>query len=362
MAENNTENQENNSTDNSTKKNNKKLVFYINLLVFLVALTALIFVIKYYFHIGDKNYTNDAQIEAYINPINTRVSAYINEIRFEEHQKVKKGDTLIILDDSEIKTNVTQAEAALLNAIAAKKTTHSSINTISNNKNVIDANIAGAKSNLWNAEKNLNRYKNLLQEEAVTQQQYDAVKTQYDAAKSQYESLLGQRKSVTYSVVEMGGRIDMNEAAIKQAEAALEMAKLNLSYTIITAPYDGVMGRRIVNEGQLLNPSQQVATIVKDQQKWVIANYRETQFEEIAIGKTMEIEVDALDGKKFKGVVTAISAATGSKYSTIPVDNSTGNFVKVQQRIPVRIDFTEENTKEDLELLRVGMNVNIVID
>lgn len=340
-------------------KKNKSLMVFSNVLVFSIALVALLLVIRFYFHIGDKNFTNDAQIEAYINPVNTRVSAYIKEIRFEEHQKVKKGDTLIILDDSEIKTRVMQAKSAYLNALAGKETTLSTKNTIANNRSVIDANIAGAKSNLWNAEQNLTRYKNLLKDEAVTQQQFDAVKTQYDGAKAQYESLLGQRKSVDYSLVEMNGRIAMSSAAIKQTEAALEMAKLNLSYTVITAPYDGFMGRRIVNEGQLLNPSQQVATIVKSERKWVIANFRETQLEKIALGKEMVIAVDALGGKKYEGIVTAISAATGSKYSTIPVDNSTGNFVKVEQRIPVRIDFTEGNTEEDISLLRVGMNVNI---
>jgi membrane fusion protein (multidrug efflux system) len=160
----------------------------------------------------------------------------------------------------------------------------------------------------------------------------------------------------------MDGRIEMSQAGIKQAEAALDLAKLNLSYTVITAPYDGFMGRRKVNEGQLLNPSQQVASIVTNDKKWVIANFRETQMEDITVGKELTIEVDALGGKAFKGKVSSISAATGSKLSTIPVDNSTGNFVKVQQRIPVRIDFTEDNSEEDLNSLRVGMNVNIIVE
>ena len=340
---------------------NKKLGFFTNLLVLLVALIALFLVVKYYFHIGDKNYTNDAQIESYINPINTRVSACIKEIKFEGHQKVKKGDTLLILDDSEIKTKVTQAESAYLSALAGEKTTQYTTHTIANNASVIEANIAGAKSNLWNAEQNLKRFEALLKDEAVTQQQYEGVKTKYDATKAQYEALLGQRKSVDFSLKEMEGRIEMSKAGIIQAEAALELAKLNLSYTIITAPYDGFMGRRIVNEGQLLNPSQQVANIVTDEKKWVIANFRETQMEKITLGRTINIEVDALGGKEYNAVVSSISAATGSKLSTIPVDNSTGNFVKVQQRIPVRIDFTEENTIEDLKLLRVGMNVDVTV-
>ena len=353
---------DNNSKTEKKAGKNKKTVFFINLLIFLVALVALIFVLKHYFHIGDKNFTNDAQVEAYINPINTRVSAYIKEIRFEENQRVKKGDTLVILDDSEIKAKVLQAEAAYLNALAGEKTAKSTINTVANNTSIIEANIAGAKSNLENSERDLNRFAALLKDEAVTQQQYDGIKTKYDAAKAQYNALLGQRKSVDYSLREMDGRIEMSQAGIKQAEAALDLAKLNLSYTVITAPYDGFMGRRKVNEGQLLNPSQQVASIVTDDKKWVIANFRETQMEDIVAGKAITIEVDALGGKAFKGKVSSISAATGSKLSTIPVDNSTGNFVKVQQRIPVRIDFTEDNSEEDLNSLRVGMNVNIIVE
>jgi membrane fusion protein (multidrug efflux system) len=343
------------------KRKNKWLVMIINILIFLAALVALAFVLKKYFHIGDKNFTNDAQVEAHIVPINTRVSAYIKEIRFEENQKVKKGDTLVILDDREIKAKVLQAEAAYLNALAGAKTAKSTVNTIANNTSVIEASIAGAKSNMLNSEKDLKRFEALLAEEAVTQQQYDGIKTKYDAAKAQYDALLGQRKSVDYSLREMDGRIEMSQAGIKQAQAALDLAKLNLSYTVITSPYDGYMGRRKVNEGQLLNPSQQVANIVTDQKKWIVANYRETQMEGIAIGKPLNIEVDALGGKIYKGVVSSISPATGSKLSTIPVDNSTGNFVKVQQRIPVRIDFTEANTDADLNLLRVGMNVEVMI-
>ncbi|WP_027127289.1 HlyD family secretion protein [Gelidibacter mesophilus] len=353
---------DNNTQTEKKASKNKTLVLITNILVFIAALVALFFVVRHYFHIGDKNFTNDAQVEAYINPIDTRVSAYIKEIRFEENQKVKKGDTLVILDDSEIKSKVTQAEAAYLSALAGEKTAKSSVNTISNNTSIIEANIAGAKSNLEFAEKDLMRFKNLLKDEAVTQQQYDGINTKYEAAKAQYNALLGQRKSVNYSLREMDGRIEMSQAGIKQAEAALELAKLNLSYTVITAPYDGFVGRRKVNEGQLLNPSQQVATIVTDDKKWIVANYRETQMEDIIVGKKLTIEVDALGGKEFIGVVTSISAATGSKLSTIPVDNSTGNFVKVQQRIPVRIDFSEENKAEDLKLLRVGMNVEVTVD
>jgi membrane fusion protein (multidrug efflux system) len=339
---------------------NRMKIALLNTFMFLIIAVAFGWAIKAYFKIGDDNYTNAAQVEAFINPINSRVSAYITEIRFIEHQKVKKGDTLVILDNREVLTQVAQAEAAYMNALASENTTKSTINTVSNNQNVVDANIAGAKARLWNAEQNMNRYKNLLKDEAVTQQQYDQIKTEYDAQLSSYESLVNQKNSANYATTEVKSRIGMNEAEIKRTKAALDMAKLNLSYCLITAPYDGIMGRRMIQEGQLLQtPGMQVATIVTSENKWISANFREKQMSSITIGKKMMIKVDALNDKEFEGEVTAISAATGSKYSTVPVDNSTGNFVKVQQRIPVHIEFTKNNKPEDLELLRAGMNVTI---
>ena len=153
----------------------------------------------------------------------------------------------------------------------------------------------------------------------------------------------------------------MNEAEIKRAENALEMAKLNLSYTVIMAPHDGIMGRRSVNVGQLLNPSQQVATIVDVNNVWITANYRENQMKNVEIDGLAKITVDALGGKEFEGKISAISGATGARYAAIPVDNSTGNFVKVQQRIPIRIEFTANNNAEELKQLRAGMNVQVTL-
>jgi len=354
------------------KKNTAK---FINLIVLVLVLGGLFWVVKSYFNFGNDKYTNAAQVESFINPINTRVSAYIKEIRFVEHQPVKKGDTLIILDDREILTQLGQAEAAYLGALASKNETNQTINTATNNVNTVAANVQGAKAGidaakarLWNAEQNFNRYKNLLKDEAVTRQQFDQVKTEYEAQKAQLEVQIAQLQSVIntkasseLSVNEVKSRIGLNDAEIKRAENALEMAKLNLSYTVITAPHDGIMGRRTVNVGQLLNPSQQVATIVDTDNVWITANYRENQMENVKIGELVKITVDALGGKEFEGKVTAISGATGARYAAIPVDNSTGNFVKVQQRIPVRIELTKSNKQEDLDQLRAGMNVQVTL-
>lgn len=352
-------------TQNKNAAEKKKIrvkVITTNILVFLLLVGGFFFLVRNYFHIGRNDYTNSAQVEEFINPVNARISGYIKEIRFIEHQQVHKGDTLIILDDREIRTQLAQAEAAYMNALASKNVTQSSINTVANNINTTQANIAGAKARLENAEKNLHRYENLLKSDAVTRFQYDQVKTEYDMAKSSYDALINQKQTANLSTQEVKSRLALNDAEIKRAEAVLEMAKLNLSYTIITAPYDGTMGRRLMQEGQLLQqPGMQVGTIVSSQEKWVTANFLEKQMNNITIGKKVVMRADALDGKEFEGVVTAISAATGSRYSSIPVDNSTGNFVKVQQRIPVRIEFTDNNDKEAITNLRAGMNMDIFI-
>ena len=377
-TENNKTVQSNNKTvaKNEQKKKKSNITKLINLVVLVMVLGGLFWVVKSYFNFGNDKYTNAAQVESFINPINTRVSAYIKEIRFVEHQPVKKGDTLLILDNREILTQVGQAEAAYMAALASKNVTSQSVNTASNNVNTVGANvqaasagIKAAKARLWNAEQNFNRYQNLLKDEAVTRQQFDQIKTEYESQKAQLEVQIAQLQSVVntkrsseLTVNEVKSRIGLNDAEIKRVESALEMAKLNLSYTVITAPHDGIMGRRSVNVGQLLNPSQQVATIVDINNVWITANYRENQMENVKIGGLAKVTVDALGGKEFEGKITAISGATGARYSAVPVDNSTGNFVKVQQRIPVRIEFTDKNKIEDLKQLRAGMNVQVTIN
>ena len=377
-TENNKTVQSNNKTvaKNEQKKKKSNIAKLINLVVLVIVLGGLFWVVKSYFNFGNDKYTNAAQVESFINPINTRVSAYIKEIRFVEHQPVKKGDTLMILDNREILTQVGQAEAAYMAALASKNVTSQTVNTASNNVSTVGANvqaskagIEAAKARLWNAEQNFKRYQNLLKDEAVTRQQFDQIKTEYESQKAQLEVQIAQLQSVVntkrsseLTVNEVKSRLGMNDAEIKRAENALEMAKLNLSYTVITAPHDGIMGRRSVNVGQLLNPSQQVATIVDINNVWITANYRENQMENVKIGGLAKVTVDALGGKEFEGKITAISGATGARYSAVPVDNSTGNFVKVQQRIPVRIEFTDKNKIEDLKQLRAGMNVQVTIN
>ncbi|MDB4926748.1 HlyD family secretion protein [Mucilaginibacter sp.] len=344
--------------ENNSKKNKKSII--LNTLIIIVAAGFIIWGGKTYFDLGNDLYTNDAQIEEYINPVNTRISGYIKEVRFNEHQQVKKGDTLVIIDNSEYKIQLEQTEAAYLSSMASKNVTASSVNTVESGLNVTDANIKAARARLWNAEQNYHRYENLLKEGAATQQQFDQVKTDYDALVAQTNALQDQRVTTGLSTRETSRKMTVNDADIKRAHASLDMAQLNLSYTIITAPYDGYTGRRIIQEGQLVQAGQTLLSFIRNDNKWVVANYKETQIGKLHIGQKVSLTMDGFESQKFVGVVSAISQATGSRFSAIPTDNSTGNFIKVQQRIPVKIDFTNENSTADyVKLLRAGMNVEV---
>ena len=171
-----------------------------------------------------------------------------------------------------------------------------------------------------------------------------------------------QREAARSTVSEVSQRQENADAAILRAKAAVDMARLNLSYTVITAPADGYLGRRTIEQGQLVSPGQTITTLIPDGKKWVVANFKETQMARIRPGQKVEITVDAMPGKRFAGTVTAISQATGSKYSMVPTDNSAGNFVKIQQRVPVRIDFNGSLSATDNKHMAAGMMCEIKVD
>ncbi|MDM8254061.1 HlyD family secretion protein [Phocaeicola barnesiae] len=314
-----------------------------------------------FIHWGNVEFTDNAQVKQHLTPVNTRVQGFIKRICFDEYQRVKKGDTLVIIEDTEYRLKVAQAEADYQSALAGKTAMHTTINTTQNNILVTDAAIEEQRVRLQNAEADFKRYEGLLKEEAVTPQQFDRVKTDYEATKARYEQLLRQKQSTSLVKQEQTQRLDQNESAIKLAEAELELARLNLSYTVILATADGVTGRKEIHEGELVQQGQTLGTLVDGTEKWVIANYKETQTTRMQKGQLVDIQVDALPGVAFEGRISSISDATGSFYSLIPQDNSAGNFVKVEQRIPVRIEFTARNRAEDLERLRAGMNVECTV-
>ena len=224
---------------------------------------------------------------------------------------------------------------------------------------VSDAGIEEARVHLDNARTDDQRYAQLLKNDAVTRQQYDQIHTAYLAAKARYEQAVRSKGSLAKAAQEQGHRLSQNNAAVEVAKAQVKLARLNLSYTVVVATADGVVGKKNIHEGQLVQPGQALVDIVDDSELWVVANYRETQLPGIKLGDKVNIVVDAVPGVEYEGTVERISDATGSAFSMIPQDNATGNFVKVEQRIPVRIHL--DGDRKTLSSLRAGMNVECTV-
>lgn len=302
-------------------------------------------------------FTDNARTDCQVVPVISRVQGYVKDVRFDDFTPVKKGDTLVIIEDSEYRLRLAQAEADLQNMTSGKDALGASITTTRNNVAVSDASLAEVAALVENARRDYERYQSLLAQDAVTRQQFDAVETNYKALKAKYETLSRQKQSTALVSVEQTHRLGQSDAGIEAAKAAIELARLNLSYTVITAPCDGYTSKNDLKVGQLVQPGQPLLSIVNESDMWVIANYRETQTANMKVGDKVRITVDAIPGVKFEGIITAISKATGAQYSAIPQDNATGNFVKVEQRVPVKIRFTDNNPAEDMARLRAGLNV-----
>lgn len=299
---------------------------------------------------GDRVATDDAQIEQYLSPVNARVGGYIKEIRFKEHQHVEKGDTLLVIDDREFRIALAQAEAALLDARSGHGVTDAGVATAANTAEAYVASIEEATFRVKKLEKDYARYTKLLARKATTPVIVEQYGTELDMARARLEMLLRRQDAAAATARGAGERRGNAEAALLRAQAALDMARLHLSYTVITAPCDGTLGRRNMEEGQLIAAGQTLTTLIPDGEKWVVANYKERQVDRLSVGDAVEIRVDAISGRTFTGRISAISAATGAKYSAIPTDNSAGNFVKIQQRVPVRIDFEDLPAEYDARL------------
>jgi len=304
--------------------------------------------------------TNDAQVEEYINPITSRVTGYISKINYEENQDVKKGDTLLVIDDSEYVLQEQEANAALTNARAQIQILESNVITSSKTAEGTQAQIAAAKARLWKQQQEYDRYQKLYDAESATKQQLENVQTALDVARADYASIVDNYDAAVSKINDIRSQKAALMAEIQRREALLGRNQLNVSYTVIRAPYDGKMGRRTIQEGQLIQAGQTLAFIVNQSTgKWIIANFKETQVSKMHVGQTADIEIDAFPGKTFNGTIESLSPATGSRFSLLPPDNSSGNFVKIVQRIPVRIRLT--NAPGEIALLRAGMNATVSI-
>jgi membrane fusion protein (multidrug efflux system) len=325
----------------------------ITLLAWILIISGITGMISFYLFSRKNVTTNDAQIEQYITPISSKVSGFIKTIRFNENQFVRKGDTLIIIDNREFINQVKMAEANLHANSENIATIQSGVSTKESDTKIIDAKIASVKIDIWRTEQDYKRYKNLVTEDAATEQQFENVKASYDQAKANLLALEQQKNAVRAGANEQQTKVAPAKSQIQQSSANLNNAKLFLSYTVVTAPYDGWVGKKAIQEGQLIKEGQSLVQMVS-KEKWIIANYKETQLGQIDQKQEVIIEADAFPDIKFRGKIISISPASGSQFSLVKPDNATGNFVKIEQRFPVKIilDHNQDNDK-----LLSGMNV-----
>jgi len=326
----------------------------------IAALIIVIWGIKLLWENFNYQETNDAQVQEYINPVISRAGGFIVKVNFEENQQVKKGDTLLIIDNRESRLQLEQTEAALLNARAQLNVLKSNQQTLSQTASVAAPAIVAARAKLLKQQQEYERYQNLFKEESATKQQLENVQTSLDVSTAELQSAQSNYKASLLKVNDVQAQQQVTLAEIKRLSAVVERNKLDLSYTAITAPYNCRVGRRTIEQGQMIDAGQTLAYIInQESDKWVVANYKETQVSRMYIGQTAEVEADAYPGKKFKGKIISLSPATGSSFSLIPPDNATGNYVKIVQRVPVRIRLVE--SKEHIGPLKAGMNVNVTI-
>lgn len=304
--------------------------------------------------------TNDAQVDAYLSPINVKVGGYIDKIYYKDNQQVKKGDTLVLIELDEYELKKDAASAELMGTHAKLPILAANEETQIKNIEVIKAQLAGAQARLNQQQKEFERYKNLLADESTTQQKFDNVSTSLSISQSDYSQAKASLHVAESKLNDFRAQRNAIQAEIKLKENLLQRQELDIRYTIVIAPFDGQIGKKTIQEGQLVQTGQTLAFMLNSaEEKWVTANFKETQIANFKIGQAVSVEVDAFPNEKFNGVIESLSPTTGSRYSLLPPDNATGNFVKIIQRIPVRIKLTDKPGK--LAKLSVGMNANVYV-
>lgn len=317
--------------------------------------------------------TDDAQVDGHLVPVSARVYGSVEKVQVEDNQPVKAGDLLVNIDPRDIQAKVDQAKAALLQAQAQVEGAKADLerarvayqqargSDLAAAKANLDARVASAEK----ARNDLSRMAPLAKREEISALQFDSYRTQAEvadseckAARERLASLQHEADSRKVAVAAGEARLASAQAQVEQAKAALEALELQLGYTRIQAPVDGVVTRKFVELGQTIQPGQNLMTIIPLHQTWITANYKETQLADVKPGQAAEIKID-MNGQVLKGRVDSIAGSTGSRMSLLPPENAVGNFVKVVQRIPVKIRIDDAEAAK--ATLRPGMNVEVTI-
>ncbi|MBP2316770.1 HlyD family secretion protein [Azospirillum soli] len=308
-----------------------------------------------------RQWTNDAYLQADVTPIAAQVSGTVTAVPVGDFQRVRAGDTLAEIADADYRARVAQAEGAVAAAKAAIAVLDSQKRTQQTQLDQAQANLKGLEAEAWRTRLERERQGALIDERlAGTPQAYQQAEAAERRAAAALEAGHAQIEQEKARIEGLEAQRRQAEATLAQQEAALTLARINLGYTRITAPADGVLGHRQVRVGQYVAPGTQVVTLVPLPDVWVVANYKETQLTHMRPGQPAAVRVDAFPGTELRGRVVAYAPATGSQFALLPPENATGNFTKIVQRIPVKILLDQPNPLVDR--LRPGMSVEATVD
>ena len=304
--------------------------------------------------------TNDAFIAADYTLVAPRVAGFIKEVLVEDNQQVKAGQLLALIDDRDLRAAAQAADAETLVAKAQLQNARATLDRQSSVIAQAQAALSAAQAERAFAEHELNRYNHLAGVGAGTVQNAQQARTRIDQASARLATATAALAAERKQVEILTAQRDAAEGGLKRAQAALEMASYELSYTRIVAPVDGMVGERAVRVGAYVTPGSKILAVVPLQQAYVLANFQETQLTAMHAGQVVEVRVDSLGGETLHGRVESLAPATGVTFAAVKPDNATGNFTKVVQRIPVKIVL--EPRQAMAGKLRVGMSVEARID
>jgi membrane fusion protein (multidrug efflux system) len=395
-------------------KNNKVLGRIVIIIVLLVLVSG---GYMFWLHLSKFESTDDAQVDGQIYSISSRVTGHVIDVKVEDEQEVKAGDVLVVLDPKDYEVAVAKARADLADAVATYQSNRHDVPITSTNTQstlttansarldasagvsgterqlgaararltTAQANVRVAEANYINAAQNVERYKQLVTKDEISKQQYDQAIAAQDAARATLDAQKAQVVEATQNISVAEKNVEQAQTRVAQADAQiqaaltgpqqvkvteakaqsssakvdeqralLDQAELNLKYTTIVAPIDGIVGKKNVAIGQNVSAGQELMAVVPLENLWITANFKETQLEKMRVGQTVKIKVDAYD-REYNGKIQRIAGASGARFSLLPPENATGNYVKVVQRIPVRISLDPGQNGD--HLLREGMSV-----
>ena len=332
---------------------------FLPLFLILLVVIALAFWLSSWF-LERKKYesTDDAYLKTNVVLISPKVQGYVTQLLIDDNQQVKKGDLLLAIESRDYQAKVLQAEAVIEEAVAYKKRLQSMKASQQADLGTAQAKIAAAQARLAPYSKDVQRFSALTARGSAPMQMLDNLKAQSRQAaaevQEQQANLNTKQKQLSTFDVEM----TEVEARLKNAQAQLALAKLDVEYTQVRAPIDGIIGNRGVQLGQLVRPGLTLAQLVDNKKIWIEANFKESQLNKMRVGQSVTIKVDAHPDSEFKGKIESISPASGAEFSILPPENATGNFTKIVQRIPVKITFDKGT---DLSLLKVGFSAEVKV-